>query len=472
MNIVSKPLSIDLPIPDSKCGVYPANESDFTDAGNADFFATRYDGEWIFVHGGLGWCYWDGKRFVPDQCEAVYIAMQKAIKSIPKMCANPSGFVDLEKRLYKHVAKSLDKNRIMSAIALAARHPSIAKSIDQINSNIHLFNIENGTINLQSNKICSHSKAILITKIAHVSFEKNAKRQKWQEFLNTIFSGDQTLISYVQKVIGLCLSGEMNHQCFWLFFGTGANGKSVFIAVLSKLLGDYFMRSSSDFLMKSRDGAPVLEITDLSGIRFLETSEVAEGCVLNTQLLKDLTGGESVKGRQHYQNFKSIIPLCKVFIVGNHPPRIRETDHGIWRRVQMIPFKVTIPEEKRRPFTELVDDLCTELPGILLWALEGWRAYKEHGLGQCPAIAEATGEYKDENDLVGSYLIERTEQVSDKQIQCKLLYANYRGWCQEVNEYEMKRRVFDQKVMEHSIEKKIGTDGQMVWRGLRLKDEF
>lgn len=105
----------------------------------------------------------------------------------------------------------------------------------------------------------------------------------------------------------------------------------------------------------------------------------ASGRRLAEGLVKQLTGGDTVSARKLYSEFFQFRPEFKLWLAANHKPVIRGTDQAIWRRIRLIPFTVTIPEQEQDP--DLVRKLTAELPGILRWAVDGCLAWQRSRLG-------------------------------------------------------------------------------------------
>jgi putative DNA primase/helicase len=122
-------------------------------------------------------------------------------------------------------------------------------------------------------------------------------------------------------------------------------------------------------------------------------------------------------------------PTHKLWLACNHKPHIRGTDHGIWRRIRLIPFNVTIPDDNKDP--HLLDKLTQELPGILRWAVEGAMAWKRQGLDPPKAVVEATDRYRVESDLVGQFLEDCCVSEAYARVRSTMLYSAYQSWCTE-----------------------------------------
>jgi putative DNA primase/helicase len=446
----------------------PLTLNDISDAGNAEFFAIQNKGRFLYNHhnsSSSGWYIQDGKRYRQDETDEIFQYAINTIKQLPACCIATDDTIF--KKMLKHVVDSLAINRIRAMLALAKSRPEFAVISADLDRDPLLFNVENGTINLRTGTLQPHNKADRITKLASVKYDPEAQCPKWLTFIEEIFGGDLELIGYLQRVLGLCLSGLTDHQCFWFFFGTGCNGKSAFIKVLENLIGDYFMRGPADMLM-CIDNRQTNDIARLVGCRVLVCSEVAEGSRFSEQRLKDLTGGDSIAARFLHQEFFQFTPVCKLIIAGNHRPGARGSDYGFWRRVREVPFLVTIPEDKQRPFEELVADLCSELSGILNWALRGWMLYRSEGWGTCQAIDSATAEYKKDSDRIGKFIEERLVEFGG----CtpgKEIYGDYRQWAKENGEYELSRKAFDERLKQHGFNSHRGTGGAYVWEKISIR---
>jgi putative DNA primase/helicase len=141
------------------------------------------------------------------------------------------------------------------------------------------------------------------------------------------------------------------------------------------------------------------------GARFVSASELAQGQRLDEQLVKDLTGGgDLVPARRLYKSEFTFKPALKLWFYGNAKPQVSGTDEGIWRRVRLIPFTVTIPEDEVDP--RLPEKLEEELDGILAWAVRGCLEWQRQELGMPEEIKAATKAYREEEDVLARFLDE------------------------------------------------------------------
>jgi len=231
--------------------------------------------------------------------------------------------------------------------------------------------------------------------------------------------------------------------------GGGANGKSTFIAVLQAMLGDYAKQAAPELLVSRGGDHHPTELADLFGARLVASVEVDDGKRLAESLVKQMTGGDKMKGRFMRADFFEWTPTHKVFLAANHRPEIRGTDYAIWRRINLVPFNVTIPEHERD--LKLLDKLRAELPGILNWVIEGCLAWQRDGLGVPQAIRDATAEYRAEQDALADFLADRCVEDSLAWATFGALYQAYLGWCEAAGVTPLSSQGFGRRLTERGF---------------------
>ena len=183
----------------------------------------------------------------------------------------------------------------------------------------------------------------------------------WWEFLERVTAGNQELESYLQRVVGYCLTGRTTEHVMFFVYGTGANGKSVFINTISGMMGDYAATAPMDTFLDSKVERHPTELAMLRGARLVVAIETEEGRRWSEAKLKALTGGDKITARFMRQDFFEFTPKFKLMVAGNHKPSLRSVDEAIRRRLHLIPFTVTIPPEDRDE--HLADTLKNEWGG-------------------------------------------------------------------------------------------------------------
>ena len=246
----------------------------------------------------------------------------------------------------------------------------------------------------------------------------------------------------------------------------GNNGKSTFLDTIADIMGTYGSNTQPDTLMVqsrlgSSGGGANSDIARLKSARFVTCEEPTEGMRLNEGLIKQLTGGSKVTCRFLYGDEFEYTPEFKIWVATNHKPTIRGTDFGIWRRIKLIPFEVNIPKEKVDK--NLKYKLREEFPQILAWAVEGCMKWQTEGLEEPACVKDAVKEYKQEMDLVGTF-IEQCIEIdynSEDKIIASDIFAVYSKWAKQNNEYEMSSKKFFLEAQKKLPEK--GRSGKGIY---------
>lgn len=269
-----------------------------------------------------------------------------------------------------------------------------------------------GDSKVASVQLCPHDRADLVTKCMGAIYDPQARAPQFEAFLQRIMP-DAEMRGFLQRSFGLAMTSELE-QRMWFFYGHGANGKSVLVDLMARMMGDYAATAKIETLtgQTRRGGADATpDLVPLMGARLVRASEPEQGERLKEGIIKELTGGEPILVRALHSDFIEVKPVFKLFISGNHKPEIRGTDDGIWRRVLMVMFNVQIPERERD--RDLGRKLFEEAPGILNWLVDGLIDYLERGLQVPQQVADATQAYREENDPIGLFLDACAEVTGD-----------------------------------------------------------
>lgn len=251
-----------------------------------------------------------------------------------------------------------------------------------------------------------HDREQYMSKIMPISYDPAATCERFDEFLAQIQPAPE-IRRFLARWFGLSMTGLTGEQKFAFFYGNGANGKSVLVDLISRVMGDYAASAKVESLTGSnrRSGSDATpDLMPLMGARFVRTSEPDQGVILQEGLVKELTGGEPILIRALHSDFILVYPFFKLTFSGNHKPEIRGGDDGIWRRVMLVDFPVQIPAAKRIPKSELDEILWAERDGVFRWMVDGLLDYLEGGLQIPTTIAEATQEYREDSDPFGTFL--------------------------------------------------------------------
>ena len=337
-------------------------------------------------------------------------------------------------------------------LSLAQSDPEITAKLSDFDVDPMLLNCENGTIDLQTGQLREHQREDLCSRITPVIYNPDAKCPQFFAFLDRIINKNDDLIEYIQRVLGYSLTGLTSEQMFLFLWGLGANGKSVLLNIVSALLGEYACNTPTETLMLRQRGTIPNDLARLAGVRLVTANETSEGQRIDEAKIKDLTGGDTISARFLHREWFDYKPQFKVWMRGNHKPAINGTDDGIWRRIHLVPFAVQIPEDERDK--QLEDKLRGELPAILAWAVRGCLKWQSDGLRAPRIVSDATSTYREEMDIIGTFLTERCRVQAKASVSAKDLYAAYRSWCDDNGNHPVSQRRFGSSLTERGLERK------------------
>lgn len=290
-----------------------------------------------------------------------------------------------------------------------------------------------GTVDLQIGKLTSARPADYITKQTAVApATPAAPAPLWTAFLERITAGDTELQSDLQRFAGYSSTGSIREHAFAFGYGTGANGKSVFIETLAGILHDYALTVPTEMLMVSQTDRHPTEIARLQGVHLAIGSETEDGRLWAESKIKSLTGGDRIAARYMRQDFFEFNPSFKLFVVGNHKPSLRGVDEAIRRRLHFIPFTVTIPPGERDP--NLREKLKAAWPAILRWAIDGCLAWQREGLAPPASVREATADYPAAEDALERWLDDCCTLDRNAWESSADLWASWKAWAERTGE--------------------------------------
>ncbi len=371
-----------------------------------------------------------------------------------------------DREIRQFCRSSSSSRGVAHMLQLLRSEPGIAIHHRELDQDDLLINLENGTLDLRTGNLRPHHRPDLMTCAAPVKFDATATCPRWEQFLQEIMDGKQELINYLQRAVGLSLSADVSEHVLFVCFGLGDNGKSVFLNTVQAMLGNYAKKASRGLLTSKSDQHPTA-VAGLFGKRFVTCIETDDGQQLSEALVKELTGGDPVTARLMKQDFWTFRPRHKMWLATNHKPTIRGTDRGIWRRIKLIPFSVTIPETDKDK--HLPEKLAAERSGILNWALKGFRDWSKGGLGEPAEVRHAVSEYRGEEDVLGAFLGEWCIVKPAATCQASVLYRTYKMWAEQAGERTLTQTKFGLAMTERGIERiKSGT---MQYRGIGLLDD-
>jgi putative DNA primase/helicase len=316
--------------------------------------------------------------------------------------------------------------KLSSVMQLARIDPSIETATDVWDRHRQLLNTPDGVVDLATGKMRPHDPADHLTQITAVAPAPRVDCPLFLKMLDRIFDGNKELIVYLQKTFGYGLGGETKEQEFWFGHGYGNNGKSLLLSTVAHCMGTYHRRTAVDtFSLKPQEQHPTA-IADLRGARLVTATESKENRNWDEALLKEMTGETVIKARFMHKDFFEVAVTWKIFVIGNHKPRLSNISEAMLRRIRLVPFTVTIPETERD--RDLNVKLRAEASGILRWMLDGHALYCKEGLTPPPIVIATTKAYVDDQDTIGQWLGECCIMEATAWTATSALIASYNIW--------------------------------------------
>jgi putative DNA primase/helicase len=465
-----------------------------TDAGNADRLAARSSGTILYAK-GQGWLVWDGMRWARDLENTVLREAVKTARSIHQEASalelqaadatdgdEAKRWSEQAREAQKWALQSESRSRVDGMIHLGESHESLvlAGGAASLDADPDALNVQNGVLDLRTFELRPHDPAEHHTKVAGAGFAPGSGSALWDGFLARVIPSPEVR-RWVQKAAGSALRGRRSEDLF-IPWGSGKNGKSVFLHAVRHALGDYAKEAAPELLVRGRgkrNAEGNSAMADLRGRRFVTTIETGEGAQLDEVFVKQLTGEAVMTAKHMRQDWFDFDNQASVWLATNHKPVVQGTDVAIWERLHLIPFTEFIPPEERDE--QLTDKL--EEPehsaAVLLWLVEGLMNFEDEGLRPAPAaVVEATEEYREEMDPVRQWMDEEVEVDPEAATPVSWVAESYSLHCQASGEEALPTRAFNESLkgrrFKQATRRNVAGNPkpQKVWTGFRLVNEW
>jgi P4 family phage/plasmid primase-like protien len=389
------------------------------------------------------WSAWDGNWWLAGEegkAKAGYLVQEyitgELVEAIQKGTVKDRA---RQKYLFSRLA-AVPMRHVVDLIADRANWPA-----PRFNENLELLGTKNKLVlDLATTEARAATYADKVNTQLGAAYDPEAKCPKWEDFLLKAMEGDADKVRYLQVLTGYCLAPTMQHQEFYFLYGVPQSGKSTFLNTLAALFGQYGTEVSTDALVLTEKGATSNEtdktLAAMKGKRFvLAGKEMEDGHRLNSALMKSLSGDANITGRAMYTGFETFPNLARIFLFGNFMPSANFSDEALKRRLRVIKFNRACPVAERDDcLSQYLKE--TELPGILNWAIEGYRIWVASGKdlrGLTPAAVIADSEsYFDELNTAKKFLALKVQKNdgTSKGIPVSELNEAYRVFCSQEGE--------------------------------------
>ena len=394
------------------------------------------------------WCVYNGKFWEHGATEEVKTLIRKRLP---------------DEQVFRSVIDGVE--------AVMRLYPEIGVDGDVWDNDKHYLNCPDGTYNLKTGERMEHNPAHLLTKIARVSPKFEYQNTIWVKAVSTWFGDDAVEIEYIQKLLGMFLTGETKDECVAMWIGKSGAGKSKMTKIMSYIMGEYAQTATDTAFLEVRYHPHQEEVARMRGKRLIFIHEV-EG-YLNLRRVKSIASGEGIsasfKGKDSFE-FK---PEAKIWFVGNEAPPTKSSGREMQRRLHVYEFIRQI--DSKDVDIDLKEKLRREADYILGWLLDGAKKYYETGLERSPHVVESTGRYFSDADIIEQWIEECCIVDSVAVTSVATLFENHDDWAQNARvKGILDKGRFSQRVKAkgYQLERKTLTKGAAAVRvivGLKLR---
>lgn len=418
-------------------------------------FSELYADELRYLAAKAQWLAWDGTRWQEEKTHLAYDLVRKCCRDTAREYGNG-----------KPLSSVLNSKTVSGVERMARADRRHATTIEQWDADDWLLNAVGETIDLRSGIGHAPDPDDYITRIAACGIAPlGTLHPVWSAFLERV-APDPELRGFLQRFAGCCLTGDTSEQKFVFAYGVGANGKSTFVNVLAGILNELAtMADVNTFIASNHERHPT-DIAKLHSARLVVAQETEAGRQWNETRIKTMTAGDKMTAQFMHHNFFDFTPKFKLFIIGNHKPRLENVDVAMRRRFLLVPFTVQIPPEERD--TGLADKLKAEWPAILRWMLEGCAEWQRIGLAPPSIVTDATEEYFEDQDTVKQWL-EDCIEASQGFTETGRLFASWKQWTERHGLQTGNARELSDTIAGRGYIRKKGAGGVRGFKALALK---
>lgn len=443
-----------------------------SDLGNARRLVRKFTGKVKYCNEWGTWLIYDGRKWEVDR----KLVIEDMAKSIPlDIYSEVAGVTmpDDRVKLSKHAHRSESAYSIKELLKLASSDPSIAVTHEAFDAYTMRLNVLNGVVDLRTGELRPHRPDYMMTKLAPVKYNPEATSEVWENFIRTVTGNDEEYIRFLQKAVGYSLTGNTSEDILFFVYGPTATGKSTFLEAIKATLGDYAKTADFEsFLKRQSGGGPRDDIAILEGARMVVGVEVDEGKRLAAGLIKQLTGGDTIACRPLYKSTIQFVPTMKLWLAANHKPKVSAEDGAMWRRIRILPFDKTIPEDKRDSSLKAKLKDTTEIgPAILAWAIKGCLLWQQEGLKPPKVVKEASEEYRKSQDIIGEFIEDQVEACEGERLSRTSVFKAYKQWCEDNGERPVSQSVLTLKLKERGW-RDAPRGRERNFEGYRLKNPY
>jgi putative DNA primase/helicase len=414
--------------------------TDWTEEGVADFFVMMFEDELRYVP-KLGWFQWAGSHWEQDETGEVFGHFREVTARLRGQWNAMPKKTDEQKAWARAFGQFVSRTRSArshdAVLKIASRDPRLVIRPGDLDQQPTLLPCLNGTVDLTTGELCKARREDMLSRVVPVEYDPQATAPVFEEFLRRI-QPEREMRDFLQRLLGHGLFGFVREHVFPIFYGDGANGKSVLAQVVQHVVGEYAQTVPRTLVVETRNEQHKTQIARLHRTRMGFVHETERDARLNVEAVKMLTGGDVLTGHFMRKDFFDFVPSHTLYLLSNWKPQVDAAMRAVWRRLLLVPFDVEIPLEEQD--LSLADKIVEEeSAGVLRRLVEGaawwWTFSRLHGgsSGLLPPqrVIDETREYQLEEDVVGRFVEERCDLGNGRKVQAGKLYAAYKTYCKD-----------------------------------------
>lgn len=472
--------------------------------GDGLLYATMYRDRFVFINNTEEWCEWSGHTWQRDKMKrslaaveklaCVYLNEYKKISEEIMDAVRNGADKDETSKLRKIQDKILERVRQLRGpsrraaclvFASTSENP-LAITGEEMDNKPMLFACANGVIDLETGKFKQGRPSDYLSMRSPVEWTGiNTPAPLWDKTLLEIFNcdrqgADRSIIGYLQRLFGYCMTGIVQEKVFPVFYGkTGWNGRSLIVETISYVIGDFAGSIPSEMLLSQKmsksSSGPSPDIMSLKGMRMAFASEIDEGQRFSSAKIKWLTGKDELTGRNPHDKYPTRFqPTHKLFIMTNTLPEASSNDQAFWERLHLIPFDISFVNREpqaayeRRANLKLDKEIKKEASGILAWLVRGCLEWQRDGLNPPMIIKDKSSEYRRNEDLLADFIEECCVIEPGATETSAKLYNRFVGWYEQ----NIGKKVWSGTKFGKNLSQKFNkhkSNGSNTYQGISLK---
>ena len=447
-----------------------------TDAGNAEMFAALCGGTVRYMHGQDRWLIWRGHWWQDDTNGKVVRLAKSCARTRFQLTWDQIQDEKERKASAVHSMRSEQASGIAAMLKLARAEYPITVGSDEFNqwdADPWLIAVTNGIVDLRTGDLRPGQRDDRITMHLLFAYDPDATCPRWEQFIAEVLDGDPEMVAYLRRQVGYSLTGLTSEQVWWLLYGKGANGKSVFLETLADAFAPLALTTPFATFEKQRPGAIPNDLAALAGRHLVIASETNENAKLNEARIKGVVHGGPQSARFLNKEFFTFNSQVKLWLGVNHKPSVADDSKGFWRSVHMIPFTRTFEGADADP--HLKDKLMREAPGIFVWAVRGCLEWQRVGLRPPGIVTEATEEYRREADPLAEFIADTCVTGPDYQARARKLAEAYGMWAEAQGMRERDRlsvTALGRRMKDRDGTQSERTGAGIIYHGIGLKTDY